>query len=195
MNQTHLDIRKEAVFYRTLQEYLPWAKRCSGGEIWGKLREDNLVFQTIIAAINIRVDIFFFLNQYKLITCAKQTKNSFVWPKHIRQVSRLAHIQAAVLTFHCWTSFFGTHSYLKLKLLNHLHLDSALCCISVIQSVLAAYVPETHNRELRNTLLRICLLSIKYSEKSAACSITEIAAVVSYKVFQWWPRVMVKKIN
>ncbi len=55
---------------------------------------------------------------------------------------RLAHIQTAVITLvpghRC-----RTQAYLKLQLLHDLHLDSALRCTSVIQSVLTAYVPET----------------------------------------------------
>lgn len=42
-------------------------------------------------------------------------------------------------------SLYRMHAYLKLKLLDHLHLDSALGSTSVIQSVLITNVPETHN--------------------------------------------------
>lgn len=57
----------------------------------------------------------------------------------------LARIRAAVITS-VVVHLNRTYAYLKLKLLNHLHLDSALCCTSVVQSVLTAHMPETHTR-------------------------------------------------
>lgn len=57
----------------------------------------------------------------------------------------LAHVQAAVIFF-VVGHLYRTHAYLELKLLDHLHLDSALRCTSVVQSVLTAYVPETHTQ-------------------------------------------------
>lgn len=53
-----------------------------------------------------------------------------------------------------WRRLYKTHAYLKLKLLDHLHLYSTLCGTSVIQSVITAEVPDTHtHRGVKGTLL------------------------------------------
>lgn len=57
------------------------------------------------------------------------------------------HIQSSSNDFFVVGNLFqGFDPYLKLELLNHLHLNSALRCTPVIQSVFTAHVPETqHN--------------------------------------------------
>lgn len=82
----------------------------------------------------------------------------------------LARIRAAVITS-VVVHLNRTYAYLKLELLNHLHLDSALCRTSVVQSVLTSQMPEIHTR-MSKAQLEIGLLSIKYS-------FTEMAAVIS----------------
>lgn len=138
VNQTHPGKKQFPAGGKTLHEYLQCAISL-GGETLGKNhgKADNCwCFKSIQ-------------------TCAKQTHTHYRRTKYDSDIKHpiLCAWPGQVCTHSSSNDFFvvgnlfqGFDPYLKLELLNHLHLNSALRCTPVIQSVFTAHVPGTqHN--------------------------------------------------